>query len=351
MTRNPDDHQDGSLNYRDSGVDIELGQQFIEVIKPLAKETYRPGVLQGIGGFGALFELSLDQYTNPVLVSGTDGVGTKLKLAGRLNRHDSIGIDLVAMCVNDILTCGAEPLYFMDYFATDKLDVRVAKQVVQSIVQGCKLAGCALAGGETAEMPGMYQAGDYDLAGFAVGVVEKHRIIGPEKVQYGDVIIGLESSGPHANGYSLIRRMIDRTAIELTQPKEGLSIADQLMAPTRIYVPSILSLLERCEVTAISHITGGGMIDNIPRSIPDGLCAEISRSSWCIPGIFDWIRKNGNVESDEMLRTFNCGIGMVVCVRQDDVSTAMASLAESGENPIILGNIVESGNSSIQFID
>ncbi|MCY4051897.1 MAG: phosphoribosylformylglycinamidine cyclo-ligase [Gammaproteobacteria bacterium] len=351
MTHNVDDHQDSSLSYRDSGVNIDLGQQFVETIKPLARETYRPGVIHGIGGFGALFELSLGQYTNPVLVSGADGVGTKLKLAGMLNRHDSIGIDLVAMCVNDIVTSGAEPLYFMDYFATGKLDIPVAKQVVQGIVEGCKLAGCALVGGETAEMPGMYSVGDYDLAGFSVGIVEKHRIISPEKVQHGDVIIGLESSGPHANGYSLIRKVMDQTSVGLSQPIEGLSLTEQLMAPTKIYVQSILSLLERCEVTAISHITGGGMIDNIPRSIPDGLCAKISRSAWRIPQIFHWIQQNGNVDLDEMFRTFNCGIGMIVCVHPDHVSIATASLTESGEKPIILGNIVKSSKCSIQFVD
>ena len=351
MTQNVDGFHGRSLNYRDSGVDIELGQQLVETIKPLARETSRPEVIQGIGGFGALFELPLGRYANPVLVSGTDGVGTKLKLASMLNRHDSIGIDLVAMCVNDILTSGAEPLYFMDYFATGKLDVPIAEQVVRGIVEGCKLAGCTLAGGETAEMPGMYRIGDYDLAGFAVGVVEKHRIINPEQVQPGDVIIGLESSGPHSNGYSLIRKLIDEASVNLAQPLEGLTIADRLMAPTRIYVRSILSLLERCRVTAIAHITGGGMIENIPRALPDGLCAEISQSAWRMPHLFQWIQQTGNIESDEMFRTFNCGIGMVVCIRPDDVSAAMASLTESGEKPIALGNVVESDNCSFRITD
>ncbi|MCY4226353.1 MAG: phosphoribosylformylglycinamidine cyclo-ligase [Gammaproteobacteria bacterium] len=349
MTQNADDCHERSLSYRDSGVDIELGQQLVEAIKPLARETSRPGVLHGIGGFGALFELPLDQYASPVLVSGTDGVGTKLKLASMLHRHDSIGIDLVAMCVNDILTAGAEPLFFMDYFATGKLDALIAEQVVRSIAEGCKLAGCALAGGETAEMPGMYQAGSYDLAGFAVGIVEKHRIINPELVQNGDAIIGLESSGPHSNGYSLIRKLIDETPVDLERPLEGLTIADRLMAPTRIYVKSILSLLERCNVTAIAHITGGGMIENIPRALPDGLCAEISRSAWRMPRLFQWIQQAGNIKTDEMLRTFNCGIGMVVCVQPDNVSAAMASLAESGEKPVALGRVVESDNCSFRI--
>ncbi len=351
MTRNLDDCHDRSLSYRDSGVDIELGQRFVDAIKPLAGDTYRPGVLQGIGGFGALFELPLDQYANPVLVSGTDGVGTKLKLAGMLSRHDTIGIDLVAMCVNDILASGAEPLYFMDYFATGKLEASVAEQVVHGIVEGCKIAGCALAGGETAEMPGMYQAGDYDLAGFAVGIVEKQQMINPEQVRPGDFIIGLESSGPHSNGYSLIRKVIDQTSADLAQTLDGLSIADQLMAPTRIYVKSILNLLERCEVTAIAHITGGGMIENIPRALPEGLCAQISRSAWQVPGIFKWIQQNGNIESDEMFRTFNCGIGMIVCIRPDDFPVTMDTLAESGERPIALGNVVASGNGSFQLVE
>ncbi|MYB35663.1 MAG: phosphoribosylformylglycinamidine cyclo-ligase [Gammaproteobacteria bacterium] len=351
MTQNVDDCHDRSLSYRDSGVDIELGRQLVETIKPLARETNRPGVMHGIGGFGALFELPLYQYTSPVLVSGTDGVGTKLRLASMLNHHDSIGIDLVAMCVNDILTSGAEPLYFMDYFATGKLDVPIAEQVIRGIVEGCKIAGCALAGGETAEMPGMYQVGDYDLAGFAVGVVEKHRIINPEQVQSGDVIIGLESSGPHSNGYSLIRKLIDEKSVDLEQPLEGLTISERLMAPTRIYVKPVLSLLERCEVAAIAHITGGGMTENMPRALPDGLCAEISRSAWHVPRLFQWIQETGNIDSDEMLRTFNCGIGMVVCVRPDDVAAAMASLAESGEKPVALGNIVESDDCSFRITD
>lgn len=350
MTRNQHGCRSESISYRDSGVDVELGQRFVETIKPLAKKTHRPGVMQGIGGFGALFELPLDKYRSPVLVSGADGVGTKLRLAGMLDRHDSIGIDLVAMCVNDILTSGAEPLYFMDYFATGKLDAALAKQVVEGIVEGCTLAGCALAGGETAEMPGMYQPGDYDLAGFAVGVVEKTRIIHPQQVQPGDLVIGLQSSGPHANGYSLIRKVVEQSQANLSQPLDTLSIGERLLLPTRIYVTSVLNLLERCQATAISHITGGGMIENIPRVLPAGLCAQISQSAWDMPPIFKWIQEQGNIEQREMLRTFNCGIGMIVCVRADDLNTALDSLVETGEHPMPLGKIVQSDRSCIEFV-
>lgn len=351
MIRNPDALHTKPLSYRNSGVDIELGQRFVEAIKPLAKETCRPGVIEGIGGFGALFELPWNQYRRPVLVSGTDGVGTKLKLASMLKCHDGIGIDLVAMCVNDILTSGAEPLYFMDYFATGKLDATQAEQVVRSIVKGCTLAGCSLAGGETAEMPGMYQSGDYDLAGFAVGIVEKERIINPERVQPGDIIIGLESSGPHANGYSLIREVISQSEADLDWPLQGLSVGERLMSPTRIYVQSILNLLKRCNVTAISHITGGGMIENIPRVLPKGLCARISQSAWTFPPIFTWIQERGNIDHGEMLQTFNCGIGMIICVRPNEFATVMDTLSGTGEKPMHLGEIVHSNDTSIQFID
>lgn len=351
MTHPEDACQEESLSYRDSGVDIDLGNRLVENIKPLVRRTYRPGVLQGIGGFGALFELPLDRYRRPVLVSGTDGVGTKLKLATLLGCHDSIGIDLVAMCVNDILTCGAEPLYFMDYLATGKLDAGQAEQVIRGIAEGCIMAGCALAGGETAEMPGMYRPGDYDLAGFAVGVVEKSRIIEPQQVRPGNLIIGLESSGPHSNGYSLIRHLIDRSGTDLDQPLDGSTLAELLISPTRIYVEPVLNLLKRCRATAICHITGGGMIDNVPRVLPEGLCARISGSAWTVPPIFSWIQERGNIRHNEMLRTFNCGIGMIVCVASADLDAALDSLSGSGERPVVLGEIVESHHSRIEFTD
>ena len=339
------------LSYQQSGVDIDAGNALVDRIKPAVKDTFRPGVLQGLGGFGALFELPTDQYQSPVLVSGTDGVGTKLKLASMMDRHDTIGIDLVAMCVNDIIVCGAEPLYFLDYFATGKLQVDQAETVVKGIAKGCKLAGCALTGGETAEMPGMYSVGEYDLAGFAVGVVEKQRIITPDRVSAGDVIIGLGSSGPHSNGYSLIRKVIEVSGSSLDQAFDtgnGMTtLGEALLTPTRIYVKSILSLLKNANVTAISHITGGGLLENLPRVLPDGVAAQISPSSWVMPNIFTWLQQSGGIEQSEMLRTFNCGIGMVVCVNQKDADVALTCLQENGEQIHVLGEVISSDQPGV----
>ena len=340
-----------SLSYSDSGVSIDAGNEFVERIKPAVRETFRPGVLQGLGGFGALFELPLDDYKSPVLVSGTDGVGTKLKLASSLNRHDTIGIDLVAMCVNDIVVCGAEPLFFLDYFATGKLDLDQAELVVRGIARGCSLAGCALTGGETAEMPGMYQPGDYDLAGFAVGIVEKENIITPDRVKVGNVILGLGSSGPHSNGYSLIRKVIEVSGADLSRQFEESTLGEKLTEPTRIYVKSILSLLQVCEVTAISHITGGGFTENLPRVLPHSLNARISRSSWVVPGVFSWLQDAGNITDAEMMRTFNCGIGMAVCVDESDADAAAQSLRDSGEQVVVLGEIIDHGDTRVEFTD
>lgn len=328
-----------SLSYRDAGVDIDAGNNLIEQIKPIVKDTFRPGVMTGLGGFGALFELPLDRYREPVLVSGTDGVGTKLKLALQLDKHDTIGIDLVAMCVNDIVVTGAEPLFFLDYYATGQLDVDIATDVVKGIAEGCKLAGAALTGGETAEMPGMYGAGDYDLAGFSVGIVEKSRIIEPGRVQPGDVLIGLASSGPHSNGYSLIRKILQVAEADLSQELDGASLGDALLAPTRIYVKSLLALHEKMEIHALAHITGGGLLENIPRVLPEGSCAVIDAASWERPAIFEWLQEKGNVIESEMLRTFNCGVGMVVCVAEEKTEEALQLLDEAGETAWRLGRI------------
>jgi len=334
--------QPQSLSYRDAGVDIDAGNAFVERIKPIVKQTFRPGVLTGLGGFGALFELPLDRFREPVLVSGTDGVGTKLKLALELGRHDTIGIDLVAMCVNDIVVAGAEPLFFLDYYATGRLDVEVATEVVRGIAQGCELAGAALTGGETAEMPGLYAAGDYDLAGFCVGIVEKSRLIQPQRVHPGDVLIGLASSGPHSNGYSLIRKILQLSQADLHQPLGAVSLGDALLAPTRIYVKPLLQLMQHLEVHALAHITGGGLPENLPRVLPYGCKAVIERSSWRLPEVFDWLRHHGSVAEAEMLRTFNCGVGMVVCVAEADAQSALQLLQEAGEEPWLLGRIESS---------
>ncbi len=340
-----------ALSYRQSGVDIDAGNTLVDRIKPAVRETFRPGVLEGPGGFGALFELPAGRFQSPVLVSGTDGVGTKLKLAGMMNRHHTIGIDLVAMCVNDIIVCGAEPLYFLDYFATGKLNVEQAETIINGIAQGCARAGCALVGGETAEMPGIYAAGDYDLAGFAVGVVEKNDMITPQRVGAGDTVIGLASSGPHANGYSLIRKIIEITGSDLGQEFEGTTLGEVLLTPTRIYVKTILALLESIEITAIAHITGGGLPDNLPRVLPPGVSARISRSSWSMPPVFQWLQEGGRVEQAEMLRTFNCGIGMVVCVHPRDADTAITRLEDLGETVFVLGEIVESEQTRVILTD
>lgn len=336
-----------SLSYRDAGVDIDAGAQLVERIKPLAAATRRPGVLSGLGGFGALFELPLDRYRHPVLVSGTDGVGTKLRLAIELGRHEDIGIDLVAMCANDVLVSGAEPLFFLDYYATSRLDLEVASTVVAGIARGCKLAGCALIGGETAEMPGIYAPGDYDLAGFCVGIVEKDAIIQPERVRPGDRLIALASSGPHSNGYSLIRKIIEVSGVDLTMPCDGSPLAERLLAPTRIYTPSLLPLIGALPVHGLAHITGGGLSENLPRVLPQGCEAVIDLASWTRPAVFDWLQAAGSIAEAEMLRTFNCGVGMVVCVAEADVERALAMLSAAGETPWLIGHIEASERAPV----
>ncbi len=339
MAQHPHASDSPSLSYRDAGVDIDAGNALVERIKPLAESTFRPGVVTGLGGFGALFELPLARYHNPVLVSGTDGVGTKLKLAIELGRHDTIGIDLVAMCVNDILVAGAEPLFFLDYYATGHLDLDVATAVVTGIAEGCKLAGCALSGGETAEMPGMYAGDDYDLAGFCVGIAEKDALVLPERVQPGDVLIGLASSGPHSNGYSLIRKILAVSEAALDQPLDGEPLGQRLLTPTRIYVKSVLPLLGDLEIHAMAHITGGGLPENLPRVLPAGTRATIDLSSWRRPVVFDWLQQHGGVEQSEMLRTFNCGVGMVICVAAADAERALTALSATEEQAWVLGAI------------
>jgi phosphoribosylformylglycinamidine cyclo-ligase len=328
-----------SLSYRDAGVDIDAGDALVEAIKPLAKRTMRPGVLGGLGGFGALFEIPPGRYREPVLVSGTDGVGTKLKLAIDLNKHDTIGIDLVAMCVNDVLVQGAEPLFFLDYFATGHLDVPTATSIIGGIAKGCELAGAALVGGETAEMPGMYAAGDYDLAGFCVGVVEKSKIIDGTAVKPGDVLIGLASSGCHSNGYSLVRKIIEHQQARLDAPFAGQTLGETLLAPTRIYVKPLLNLLGQVPVHALAHITGGGLPGNIPRVLPEGARAVINARAWPRPAVFDWLQKGGNVADDEMYRTFNCGLGMVLAVAAADAEKTLAILNAAGETAYIVGQV------------
>ncbi|MFC4160026.1 phosphoribosylformylglycinamidine cyclo-ligase [Chitinimonas lacunae] len=328
-----------SLSYRDAGVDIDAGDQLVENIKPFAKRTMRPEVLSGIGGFGGLVEIS-KKYQEPVLVSGTDGVGTKLKLAIELNRHDTVGIDLVAMSVNDILVQGAEPLFFLDYYACGKLDVTTATEVVKGIAQGCEQAGCALIGGETAEMPGMYPVGEYDLAGFAVGVVEKRKIITGETIVPGDVLLGLASNGAHSNGYSLIRKILHLTEADFTAPFDGeRPLADVVMAPTRIYVKPLLKLMDALPVKGMAHITGGGLTENVPRVLPEGVTAQIDASSWPLPKLFQWLQREGNVAEQEMYRTFNCGIGMVVVVAAEHADEAVRILSGEGETVYRIGEI------------
>ncbi|WP_432722434.1 phosphoribosylformylglycinamidine cyclo-ligase [Jeongeupia wiesaeckerbachi] len=328
-----------SLSYRDAGVDIDAGDQLVENIKPFAKRTMRPEVLSGIGGFGGLIEIS-KKFKEPVLVSGTDGVGTKLKLAFELNRHDTVGQDLVAMSVNDILVQGAEPLFFLDYFACGKLDVDTATEVIRGIALGCELSGAALIGGETAEMPGMYPVGEYDLAGFAVGVVEKSKIITGESIVAGDVVLGLASNGAHSNGYSLVRKILHLTEADYAAEFDaGKSLADVVIAPTRIYVKPILKLLESVTVKGMAHITGGGITENVPRVLPANVVAQIDAKSWTLPKLFQWLQKEGNVEAQEMYKTFNCGVGMVVIVSADDAAAAKALLEAEGETVYTLGVI------------
>lgn len=327
-----------SISYRDAGVDIEAGDALVEQIKPFAKRTMRPEVLGGIGGFGSLFAVP-QKFKEPILVSGTDGVGTKLKLAFELNKHDTVGIDLVAMSVNDILVQGAEPLFFLDYFACGKLEVGVAAQVIKGIAQGCEQSGCALVGGETAEMPGMYPAGEYDLAGFAVGCADKSKLIDGTTIAAGDVVLGLASSGAHSNGYSLIRKLIEKSGIDFESDFHGRKFKDVVMEPTRIYVKSLLKLIEALPVKGMAHITGGGITENIPRVLPTGLTAEIKATSWQLPPLFQWLQAQGNIVPSEMYKTFNCGIGMAVVVAKEHVAQAKQLLEASGETVYEIGAI------------
>ena len=329
-----------SLTYKDSGVDITKGNQLIEKIKPIAKSTLRPGVLGGLGGFGAMFEIPLEKYKNPVLISGTDGVSTKLKVAEMLNKHDTIGIDLVAMCVNDLIVQGAEPLFFLDYYATGSLNPEIATSVIEGIGEGCRQSGCSLIGGETAEMPGMYNGEEYDLAGFCVGIVDKNQVIDGSKVNEGDHIVALGSSGPHSNGYSLIRKVLEKS----TPSAEQLN---SLIEPTRIYVKSILSLANTLPVHAISHITGGGLLENIPRVLPDHLSAKLNSNSWSQPEIFKWLQKEGNIDSHEMYRVLNCGVGMVVIISKESSSQAIEHLSACGENAWLIGEVVHSKGEQV----
>ncbi len=345
MSTRDDKTPPASLSYRDAGVNIDAGNQLVERIKPIARATRRPGVLDGIGGFGALFEIPTDRYRQPVLVSGTDGVGTKLKLAMTIGKHDTIGIDLVAMCVNDLIVAGAEPLYFLDYYATGKLSLDLAEAVISGIGEGCQRAGCALVGGETAEMPGMYDGDDYDLAGFCVGVVEKSKILDGSRVASGDVLIGLAASGPHSNGYSLIRKIIEVSGADLNADFHGKPLGETLLEPTRIYVKALLALLAQVDVHALAHITGGGLLENLPRVMPTGTHAVIDADSWQRPAVFGWLQKQGKVADDEMYRTFNCGVGMVLCVHEANVEQTLAILTEQGESASIIGRIeATSGN-------
>lgn len=339
-----------SLSYKDAGVDIEAGDLLVDRIKSVAKRTMRPEVMGGLGGFGALCKIPKG-YDEPVLVSGTDGVGTKLRLALQLNRHSTIGIDLVAMCVNDLLVCGAEPLFFLDYYATGHLNIDVAADVVTGIGEGCLQAGCALVGGETAEMPGMYEGEDYDLAGFCVGVVEERRIIDGKKVQASDALIGVASSGAHSNGYSLIRKIIEVCQAPLDTQIEGQSLADLVMTPTKIYVKSLLDLAKKIDIHAMAHITGGGLPGNLPRVLPTGMRAQVNTASWQWPALFTWLQGQGNVDTYEMYRTFNCGVGMVLVVAEADTQATLDHLAAAGESAWVMGSIEADANSTLEADD
>jgi phosphoribosylformylglycinamidine cyclo-ligase len=334
------------LTYKDAGVDIDAGNALVERIKPLVARTARPEVLTGLGGFGGLFALAPGKYEQPVLVSGTDGVGTKLKLAQQLGRHDTIGIDLVAMCVNDVVVQGAEPLFFLDYFACGRLDVQVAADVIGGIAKGCEQAGAALIGGETAEMPDMYPEGEYDLAGFCVGAVERRELIDGRSIEENDVVIGIASNGPHSNGYSLIRRVLERSG---NADIDGQSAANCLLAPTRIYVKPVLALMRRVSIRGLAHITGGGITENVPRVLPPGLQAEIDTKSWQQGPVFDWLAAAGRITAAEMRRTFNCGVGMIAIVAPDEADTALASLEASGEKAWLLGRIA-AGSDGVHYI-
>jgi phosphoribosylformylglycinamidine cyclo-ligase len=340
-----------SLSYKDAGVDIEAGNELVERIKDTARATRRPEVLSGLGGFGGLFSLPTG-FKEPVLVSGTDGVGTKLRLAIDINKHDTIGIDLVAMCVNDLIVCGAEPLFFLDYYATESLDIDVASDVIKGIGKACKMSGAALIGGETAEMPGMYAKGDYDLAGFCVGIVEKSEIIDGSMVKNGDVLIAMGSSGPHSNGYSLIRKVLEVTGAKVNRDFFGRPLGEVLLEPTKIYVKSIMALMREEPIHAIAHITGGGLLENIPRVLPKQSKAVIDTQSWSWPEIFSWLQEHGNIENSEMFRTFNCGVGMVVAVPKDNVEDAINLLRSAGEQAWVVGHIAhkEDGEDAVQMV-
>lgn len=339
-----------SLSYKDAGVDINAGNALVERIKPEVKRTTRAEVIGGLGGFGALCAIP-SKYKEPVLVSGTDGVGTKLRLAIDLKKHDTIGIDLVAMCVNDLVVQGAEPLFFLDYYATGKLDVDVAADVVKGIADGCVQSGCALVGGETAEMPGMYHKGDYDLAGFCVGVVEKSEIIDGSRVKNGDALIALGSSGPHSNGYSLVRKVIDVAGVNpATELLDNKPLSEHVLAPTKIYVKSVLALIKQADVHAIAHLTGGGFWENIPRVLPKNTKAVIDEKSWKWPSVFNWLQEKGNIDTYEMYRTFNCGVGMVIALPQEQVETALAILKQAGENAWLIGHIEHAEDDAEQVV-
>ena len=337
------------VTYRDAGVDMDAGEELVERIKPGVRRSMRREVLGGIGGFGALVEVPLDRFRKPVLVSGTDGVGTKLRLAIDTGRHDTVGIDLVAMCVNDVVVQGAEPLFFLDYFATGKLVVDIGARVIAGIVDGCVQAGCALVGGETAEMPGMYHGDDYDLAGFCVGIVEKDAIIDGSRTAAGDIVLGLPSSGPHSNGFSMIRRILQVSGTDLETDLDGVSLADRLMAPTRIYVKALLKLVGALPVHGLSHITGGGLVDNIPRVIPDGLEVILERKAWRRDPVFEWLQKAGRVADEEMYRVFNCGIGMTIQVAPQDADRAASILHEAGQEALVIGE-VKSGTRGVVIV-
>ena len=339
-----------SLSYKDAGVDINAGNALVERIKPEVKRTTRAEVIGGLGGFGALCAIP-SKYKEPILVSGTDGVGTKLRLAIDLKKHDTIGIDLVAMCVNDLVVQGAEPLFFLDYYATGKLDVDVATDVVKGIADGCVQSGCALVGGETAEMPGMYHEGDYDLAGFCVGVVEKSEIIDGSRVKNGDALIALGSSGPHSNGYSLVRKVIDVAGVNpATELLDNKPLSEHVLAPTKIYVKSVLALIKQADVHAIAHLTGGGFWENIPRVLPKNTKAVIDEKSWKWPSVFNWLQEKGNIDTYEMYRTFNCGVGMVIALPQEQVETALAILKQAGENAWLIGHIEHAEDDAEQVV-
>jgi len=338
-----------SLTYRDAGVDIDAGNELVQRIKPHVEATRRPEVLTGIGGFGGLFAFPADRYKEPVLVSGTDGVGTKLKLALEMKRHDTIGFDLVAMCVNDVLVCGAEPLFFLDYYATGRLDVEVAESVVAGIAAACTMAGAALIGGETAELPGMYSGDDYDLAGFCVGAVERSRMITGDTVRPGDALIGVASSGVHSNGFSLARKVVATSGARLDSMLADKTLGEHLLAPTRIYVKPVLALLGEVEVRAMAHITGGGLPENLPRVLPQGTAAELHTGSWSRPVIFDWLQDQGNIQQREMYRTFNCGLGMVICVPADQADRAIAFLQQQGEMAWLVGQVT-SGDGEVKLV-